>query len=82
MCEQASRYFRHPIGPADVVWSYSGVRPLLDDETGLAFDPDCVAALRSIVASEVPAVSPTPARRRPDPTPVRTLPGPVFGAAA
>ena len=32
LCEQASRYFARPVAPADVVWSYSGVRPLLDDE--------------------------------------------------
>jgi glycerol-3-phosphate dehydrogenase len=34
LCEQASRYFAQPVRPADVVWSYSGVRPLLDDESG------------------------------------------------
>lgn len=33
LCEQASRYFAHPVVPADVVWSYSGVRPLIDDES-------------------------------------------------
>lgn len=36
LCEAANRYFRRSIAPADVVWSYSGVRPLLDDETGNA----------------------------------------------
>jgi glycerol-3-phosphate dehydrogenase len=34
LCEQASRYFERPVTPADVVWSYSGVRPLLEDESG------------------------------------------------
>lgn len=34
LCEQASRYFRRPVRPQDVVWSYSGVRPLLDDAAG------------------------------------------------
>ena len=29
----SNRYFRQPITPADVVWSYSGVRPLLEDES-------------------------------------------------
>ena len=33
LCEQASRYFVRPITPADVVWSYAGVRPLIDDES-------------------------------------------------
>ena len=36
LCEQASRYFKTPVRPAAVVWSYSGVRPLLDDESGAA----------------------------------------------
>ncbi|MGB7755003.1 MAG: glycerol-3-phosphate dehydrogenase [Salinisphaera sp.] len=31
LCESANRYFEQSIGPDDVVWSYSGVRPLLDD---------------------------------------------------
>ena len=31
LCEQASRYFKQPIQPADVLWSYAGVRPLLED---------------------------------------------------
>ncbi len=39
LCEQASRYFAKPVVPADVVWSYAGVRPLLDDESG---DPSAV----------------------------------------
>ena len=34
LCEQASRYFARPVLRADVVWRYSGVRPLLDDESG------------------------------------------------
>ena len=34
LCEQASRYFERAVKPGDVVWSYSGVRPLLDDESG------------------------------------------------
>ena len=34
LCEQASRYFKRAVQPADVVWSFSGVRPLLDDEAG------------------------------------------------
>jgi glycerol-3-phosphate dehydrogenase len=32
LCEHASRYLRASITPADVVWSYAGVRPLLEDE--------------------------------------------------
>ena len=32
LCEQASRYLKQAITPTDVVWSYAGVRPLLEDE--------------------------------------------------
>ncbi len=39
LCEQASRYFARAVTPGDVVWSYSGVRPLLDDDSG---DPSAV----------------------------------------
>ena len=31
LCAFASGYFRKPVTPDDVVWSYSGVRPLYDD---------------------------------------------------
>lgn len=31
LCELSSLYFKQAIRPADVVWSYSGVRPLVDD---------------------------------------------------
>jgi glycerol-3-phosphate dehydrogenase len=33
LCAAVSRYFAKPVRPDDVVWSYSGVRPLLDDES-------------------------------------------------
>ena len=39
LCEQASRYFTRPVRPEEVVWTYSGVRPLLDDAAG---DPSAV----------------------------------------
>ena len=31
LCEGVNRYFMQKIAPADVVWSYSGVRPLIND---------------------------------------------------
>lgn len=34
LCAGVNDYFRRPITPADVVWTYSGVRPLVDDGTG------------------------------------------------
>jgi len=32
LCALASQYFAAPVRPADVVWTYSGVRPLVEDE--------------------------------------------------
>lgn len=31
LCEAVNRYLRKPVQPRDVLWSYSGVRPLLDE---------------------------------------------------
>ena len=31
LCGAASEYFKTPVTPADIVWTYSGVRPLYDD---------------------------------------------------
>ena len=31
LCAAVSEYFRRPVAPSDVVWTYSGVRPLYDD---------------------------------------------------
>jgi glycerol-3-phosphate dehydrogenase len=31
LCELVSHYMDKPVNPADVVWTYSGVRPLFDD---------------------------------------------------
>ncbi len=36
LCAAVSDYFRTPVTPADVVWSYSGVRPLYDDGASAA----------------------------------------------
>ncbi len=33
LCATVNRYFTHQIGPRDVVHSYAGVRPLLEDES-------------------------------------------------
>ena len=34
LCDAANAYFARPISPADVVWTYSGVRPLIDEGLG------------------------------------------------
>ncbi len=36
LCELVSRYFKKPVAPADVVWTYSGVRPLVEDASASA----------------------------------------------
>jgi HD-GYP domain-containing protein (c-di-GMP phosphodiesterase class II) len=51
-------------------WPVQRALALLDEETGTAFDADCVAALRSLVAPPRPALSRTPA---PAAAPVRTV---------
>lgn len=33
ICNAISQYFRQPVNTSDVIWSYSGVRPLFDDAT-------------------------------------------------
>jgi glycerol-3-phosphate dehydrogenase len=36
LCAAVSEYLRKPVDPADIVWRYAGVRPLLDDGAGKA----------------------------------------------
>ncbi len=52
LCELASRYFRRPVTPADVRSSYSGVRPLLDDESA---DPRSVTRDYTLELARQPA---------------------------
>jgi glycerol-3-phosphate dehydrogenase len=55
LCEAASAAFAQPVRPADVVWTYSGVRPLYDDGTG-----EAKAASRdyALEVDEKPGVAP------------------------
>jgi glycerol-3-phosphate dehydrogenase len=39
LCDTVNRYFSRKVSPPEVIWSYSGVRPLLDDKAG---DPSSV----------------------------------------
>jgi glycerol-3-phosphate dehydrogenase len=39
LCAMVNRYFTQQIGPEEVVWSYAGVRPLIEDES---IDPAAV----------------------------------------
>lgn len=36
LCQLVNRYFQRAIGPGDVLWSYSGVRPVVEDEAASA----------------------------------------------
>jgi glycerol-3-phosphate dehydrogenase len=36
LCDAVNGYFKQQINPSDVIWSYSGVRPLVGDEGGNA----------------------------------------------
>ena len=36
LCDTITRYFAQPVTSADVVWSYSGIRPLYDDHAATA----------------------------------------------
>jgi glycerol-3-phosphate dehydrogenase len=52
LCAAVSRYFAKPVRPDDVVWSYSGVRPLLDDD---ATDPATVTRDYALELEQHPA---------------------------
>jgi glycerol-3-phosphate dehydrogenase len=64
LCDAMNRYFKKPISPADVVWSYSGVRPLFDDDSKSASaatrdylldfdDPQDMAPLLSVFGGKI-----------------------------
>lgn len=63
LCEGASTFFKMPVTPADVVWTYSGVRPLADDQNGrpeaasrgyrLILDTDGGAPLLSVFGGKI-----------------------------
>ena len=36
LCSTLNGYFRTPVSPADIVWSFAGVRPLVDDKADKA----------------------------------------------
>jgi glycerol-3-phosphate dehydrogenase len=63
LCEGASNFFKTSVVPADVVWTYSGVRPLADDQNGrpeaasrgyrLILDEDGGAPLLSVFGGKI-----------------------------
>jgi glycerol-3-phosphate dehydrogenase len=52
LCALANRYFRRQLTDTDVVWSYSGVRPLLADESS---DPSAVTRDYALELEREPA---------------------------
>lgn len=52
LCAIVNRYFTRPTEPADVIWSYSGVRPLLSDD---AADPSSVTRDYALELERQPA---------------------------
>lgn len=56
ICTAASEYFEKPVDVADVVWSYSAVRPLYDDGASKAQEATRDYILRSDGASGTPKV--------------------------
>ncbi|HLL31140.1 MAG TPA: glycerol-3-phosphate dehydrogenase, partial [Allosphingosinicella sp.] len=63
LCQAADRYFTRQVVPADVVWSYSGIRALWDDGAAdpkavtrdyhLELDPDPGAKLLSVFGGKI-----------------------------
>ncbi|HEX9964927.1 MAG TPA: glycerol-3-phosphate dehydrogenase [Allosphingosinicella sp.] len=63
LCQAVDRYFTQQVGPADVVWSYSGIRALYDDGAAeakavtrdyrLELDPDPGAKLLSVFGGKI-----------------------------
>ncbi len=57
LCAMASSYCARPVTPGEVVWSYSGVRPLYDDGAGEAAAVTRDYVLRESVVDGAPVIS-------------------------
>lgn len=56
LCDAASEYFKKPILPDDIVWTYSGVRPLYDDGASAAQEATRDYVLREDGEGDAPRV--------------------------
>ncbi|MDW8444162.1 MAG: glycerol-3-phosphate dehydrogenase [Acetobacteraceae bacterium] len=54
LCRAVSLWFRRPVAPSDVIWSYAGVRPLYDDGASAAQE----ATRDYVLALDAPAGAP------------------------
>ncbi|XWN29831.1 MAG: glycerol-3-phosphate dehydrogenase [Devosia sp.] len=52
LCKNASAYFKAPVTPDDIVWTYSGVRPLYDDGASSAQEATRDYVLKAEAAGE------------------------------
>ena len=57
LCAMASSYCERPVTPADVAWSYSGVRPLYDDGASAAAAVTRDYVLKLSLAARAPVLS-------------------------
>src|SRR5690606_17822052 len=57
LCSAVNRYFRQGVTPADVVWSYSGVRALLHDDADRPSETTRDYRLHIESDSEAPAMT-------------------------
>jgi glycerol-3-phosphate dehydrogenase len=57
LCRSVSEYLARPITPADVVWTFAGVRPLLDDGSGKPEEATRDYVLELDTAGGAPVVS-------------------------
>ncbi|HMB46956.1 MAG TPA: glycerol-3-phosphate dehydrogenase, partial [Afifellaceae bacterium] len=57
LCEAASEYFTQPIGVDDIVWAYSGVRPLFDDGASKAQEATRDYVLKEDVRDGAPMIN-------------------------
>ena len=58
LCAVSNQYFKKQIAPGDVTWTYSGVRPLLDDNAADASGVTRDYLLECDVGTEGPALAP------------------------
>ena len=56
LCDAASSYFRAPVTAGQVLWSYSGVRPLYDDGASEAQEATRDYVLKLDASAESPAL--------------------------
>ncbi|WP_153099449.1 glycerol-3-phosphate dehydrogenase [Paraburkholderia hayleyella] len=56
LCESINRYFKVPLTPAEVCWSYAGVRPLLGDE--MAGEPSALTRDYQLELDALPGAAP------------------------